>query len=103
MARTHLTRQKEYELQAADSRRRWEQTHGRDNAQRPYYAHPHMVDTLGPQEDVMESRRRRKHVVMAPTRSGTKSLLAENILLLILLIGSIYGLYLLSIHILNQS
>lgn len=64
-----------------------------------------MPNTLGPQEDVVESRRRRRsRVVMAAPRPGSaKSQLTENILLLILLVGSIYGLYRLSIYILNQS
>lgn len=99
MARTHLTRQKEYELQAADARRRWEQT----RSQQTHYAPPRMADTLGPQEDVMESRRRRNRVVMTTTTRSNKTLLTENLLLLILLIASIYGLYVLSIHILNQA
>ena len=99
MARPHLTRQKEYELRSADARRRWEQTRTRQT----HYTPPQMADTLGPQEDVMESRRRRNRVVMAAPRSSTKSLLTENILLLILLIASIYGLYLLSMHLLNQA
>ena len=105
MARTHLTRQKEYELQASAARRRWEQTRRHEDPQgRAYMPPPHMADTLGPQEDVMESRRRRRNrVVIATPRASTKSILAENIILLVLLVLSIYGLYLLSIHLHNQS
>ena len=104
MARTHLTRQKEFEIQASATRRRWEQDYHRDSAQQGRYAPPRMADTLGPQEDVMESRRRRRNrVVMETPRSGTKGILMENILLLVVLILSIYGLYQLSIHLLNQA
>ena len=99
-----MTRQKEFELQAVDARRRWEQTRRRESASRAYYTPTDMANTLGPQEDVVESRRsRRKRVVMTMPRSTTKSILTENILLLALLVASIYGLYLLSIYILNQS
>ena len=101
-----MTRQKEFELQAADARRRWEETRRRASAQQVRRAPAaDMANTLGPQEDVMESRRsRRNRVVMSAPRSATtKSILTENILLLILLIASIYGLYLLSLHILNHS
>lgn len=64
-----------------------------------------MENTLGPQEDVVESRRltRNRVVMTAPRSASTKSLLMENILLLVLLVASIYGLYCLSIHLLNQS
>lgn len=103
MARTHLTRQKEFELQAADARRRWEHTRRRESARRTYHEAPDTANMLGPQEDVVESRRRRNRVVMTAPRSSTKSILAENIFLLVLLVGSIYGLYLLSIYILKQS
>lgn len=104
MARTHMTRQKEFELQAADARRRWESMRRRESERSRYYSPAEMANTLGPQEDVVESRRsRRNRVVMAAPRAGTKGILMENIILLILLIASIYGLYLLSIHILNQS
>lgn len=105
MARTHMTRQKEYELQAASARREWERTRRKAAAAPRARAARDLPNTLGPQEDVMESRRsRRNRVVMASPRSAaTKSILAENILLLVLLVASIYGLYLLSIHILNQA
>ena len=105
MARTHLTRQKEFELQAADARRRWEQTRRQESARQGRYTPPPgMTDTLGPQEDVMESRRlRRNRVVMAAPRASTRGILIENIILLALLVASIYGLYLLIIHLLNHS
>lgn len=99
-----MSRQKEYEMQAADARRRWDALRAQERAKRPAYVHN--SNTLGPQEDVVESRRRltRNHVVVAAPRSvATKRLMAENILLLALLALSIYALYCLSIHVLNQS
>ena len=98
-----MSRQKEYELQAADARRRWETMREREGRRNGYY-NP-SGNTLGPQEDVVESRRvtRNRVVVAAPRSATTKSILAENILLLVLLVASIYGLYSLSIYLLNQS
>ena len=103
MARS-MTRQKEYELQAADARRRWEEMRQQVRAREEYY-NAHSVNTLGPQEDVVESRRlKRSRVVVEESHStSTRSILAENMLLLVLLVASIYGLYCLSIYLLNQS
>lgn len=99
-----MTRQKEYALQAADARRRWEDLRRREHEKRAYLSRAN-GNTLGPQEDVVESRRftRNRVVVSAPRSATTKSILAENMFLLILLVVSIYGLYLLSMYILNQS
>lgn len=106
MAKAHMTRQKEYALQAADARRRWETTRQRELERRAYMSSNGSVgNTLGPQEDVVESRRftRNRVVVTAPRSASTKNLLMENMILLVLLVASIYGLYQLSIYILNQS
>ena len=59
-------------------------------------------NTLGPNEEVVEKRRRRKHVVISTGSSQTRSVLGENLILLAALIASIYGLYSLCIYILNQ-
>lgn len=101
-----MTRQKEYALQAADARRKWDDLRRREHEKRAYLSgNTPMGNTLGPQEDVVESRRftRNRVVVSAPRSATTKSILAENMILLVLLVASIYGLYLLSIYILNQS
>lgn len=59
------------------------------------------ANTMGPQEDVVEKRRiRRQHVNVAAGESS--STLPENIFLLLLLVGSIYGLYRLTIYLLMQ-
>lgn len=60
------------------------------------------VNTLGPQEDVVERRRMgRKRVVMQPT--GGSNALAENVILLIFLCGTIYLMYQLTLYLLTQS
>lgn len=99
-----MTRQKEFEMQAADSRRKWESRRQQERSARSYAPAPSRANTLGPQEDVVESRRmtRRRVEMSLPRSSATKTILMENILLLVLLIVSIYGLYLLSIYILRQ-
>lgn len=99
-----MTRQKEYELQAADARRRWEEARLMRQRAEGYYGDVR-ANTMGPQEDVIESRRStRNRVVMSVGRStATRTLLLENLLLLIVLGVSIFGLYMLSIYLLNQT
>ncbi len=60
-------------------------------------------DTLGPQEDVVERRRRnRRHVNMGIRPGGaSRNLLAENIFFLILLAAALYGMYRLSLYVIN--
>ena len=100
-----MTRQKEYELQAADARRRWEEARLMRQRAAGYYNTTNRPNTMGPQEDVVESRRsKRNSVVMAAGRAAsTRTLLLENLLLLIVLAASIFGLYMLSIYLLNQT
>lgn len=100
-----MTKQKEFELQAAEVRRSWE----RERATRPrmtqayYSGSEHVSNTLSPQEDVVEHRRT-KRVVLAETRPvSTRTLLLENMVLLVVLGLSIFGLYMLSIYLMNQT
>ncbi len=108
MARNAISRQREFELMVADARRKRERLLQRESTQHgaasPYSSF-RGENTMEPQEDVVEQRRaRRKHVTLVDGRtSATRNILAENILLLVLLVASIYGLYRLSIYILNQS
>lgn len=102
---TRMTRQKEFELQAAQVRQSWERerTTRRRMMQAYYSGCEHASNTLSPQEDVVE-KRRTKHVVLSEARPlSTRTLLMENILLLIVLGLSIFGLYMLSIYLMNQS
>ncbi len=103
-----MTRQQEFEIHAAETRRKWE--HSLRARQQPdsYYNPSGSVsssNTLGPQEDVVASRRStRNKVVMSLGRpASTRTLLMENLLLLVVLGASIFGLYLLSIYLLNQT
>ncbi len=99
-----MTRQKEYELQAANARRRWEEARLMRQRAEGYYSGANRANTMGPQEDVVESRRKRKPVVIAAGQpASTRTLLLENLLLLIVLAASIFGLYMLSIYLLNQT
>lgn len=59
-------------------------------------------NTLGPNEDVVEKRRKRKHVVLATGTGRTHNILGENLVLLIGLILSIIVLYHACIYVLNQ-
>ena len=95
-----MTRQKEFEIQAAEVRRSWERERAtrRRMTQAYYSGSEHASNVLSPQEDVVE-KRRTKRVVLSETRPlSTRALLVENILLLIVL-----GLYMLSIYLMNQS
>ncbi len=104
MAHPH-SRLKQFELQLADERRR--QAHRRQREAAGYQEPEPLrrrqaVNTLGPQEDVIERRRHRNRVSVSNTSTtGTRNILAENVFLLLLLAGSIYGIYRLCIHILN--
>lgn len=62
------------------------------------------ANTLGPQEDVMERREREyRHRVNAAAPQGeSNSGITENLILLAILAGSIYGLYRLCIYLLMQ-
>ncbi len=100
-----MTRQKEYELQAANARRRWEEARRMRQRAEGYYDGTGRPNTLEPQEDVIESRRVKRNpvVIVARQPSSTRTLLLENLLLLIVLAASIFGLYMLSIYLLNQT
>ncbi|MGN0867983.1 MAG: hypothetical protein ACI4O9_00465 [Akkermansia sp.] len=58
-------------------------------------------NTLAPMEELMERRRHPVAVSRGATNSGAS--LSENLLLLALLAGSIYGLYRLALYLLTQS
>lgn len=62
------------------------------------------ANTLGPQEDVMERREREyRHRVTTAAQTGDGgSGITENLFLLAILAGSIYGLYRLCIYLLMQ-
>lgn len=60
-------------------------------------------NTMGPSEEVEERRTHRKRVVVSQTQSNaTRTILAENLFFLVFLIASLYGVYRLAIHVLNQ-
>lgn len=107
MARNRISRQREFELMVAKDRMRREQALDREDAMLGYERgryNPQDYNTLGPNEEVLESRRvhKRNRVAMAaPRRSNTGNILMENFFFLLLLVGSICGLYYAILHILN--
>lgn len=100
-----MTRQKEFELQAAEIRRRWERERAsrRRMTQAYYSGSEHASNTLSPQEDVVEKRRTKRVVLSEARPLSTRTLLVENMVLLVVLGLSIFGLYMLSIYLMNQS
>ena len=87
---TRMTRQKE-----RASRRRMTQAY--------YSGSEHASNTLSPQEDVVEKRRTKRVVLSEARPLSTRTLLVENMVLLVVLGLSIFGLYMLSIYLMNQS
>ena len=69
------------------------------------YRRRYPANTLGPQEDVVEYRRaqHRKRVTITGAAPRNRNILMENLLLLAVLIGSIWGLYALTIYLLTHS
>lgn len=83
--------------------RAWEQEEAPHRTTRRSRRVADPANTLGPQEDVMERREREyRHRVTTPTQSDDGSGIKENLFLLTLLAGSIYGLYRLCIYLLMQ-
>lgn len=59
---------------------------------------------MAPPEEVTDRRRRKHHpVAISPNTPAANNQLTENIILLLFLIGSIYGLYKLTLYMLTQS
>lgn len=85
--------------------RAWEQqerTTHRTTRRSHYVSDP--ANTLGPQEDVLERREHeyRHRVRTAAAQRDSSSGITENLILLAVLAGSIYGLYRLCIYLLMQ-
>ncbi len=98
MARPN-SRLKQFELQLADDRRRQQRQQAVESGAS---RRPRSYNTLGPQEDVIERRRHRNRVAISSTPDNTtRNILAENVFLLLVLAGSIYGIYRLFIYVLN--
>jgi hypothetical protein len=107
MSGKRISRQKEYALMEESGRRR---TQTRRHADYFYdedysqYSKPLDKNTLAPPEDVLDARRHTpRNINMQHVSGQSRSALTENLILLALLVGSIYGLYRLSIYLLNQA
>ena len=101
MARDRLRRQNEIDRLEQQARHRREQEL---RSRRDYYEDTwsRPENTLGPNEEVMEKRRRRKHVVVASGSSRSHNILGENIAMLIGLVICIIALYHICLYVLNQ-
>lgn len=84
--------------------RAWEQEEAPRRTTRRSHRVADPANTLGPQEDVMERREReyRHRVSTAVHQNDSGSGMTENLILLAILAGSIYGLYRLCIYLLMQ-
>lgn len=90
---------------AYGNERAWEQEEAPRRTTRRTYRIADPANTLGPQEDVMERREReyRHRVTTAAHQNDNGSSgITENLILLAILAGSIYGLYRLCIYLLMQ-
>ncbi len=96
MARERTTRLREFEQMEFQTLSRRKNTPGQCRSLG--------LNTMEAPEELVEQRRQRhrKHVSMAANANSTRNELLENVILLVMLIGSIYGLYRLAIHLLNQ-
>ncbi len=102
---TSSSRLREFELRQAGDRRRqerqWRQEAGNYGYKELRRRRP--GNTLAPMEDVLDERWHRSRVAMAPSqRSASSRQLRENVIMLLVLAASIYGLYHLCIYVLNQ-
>ncbi len=73
---------------------------------RAYQQRRYPANTLGPQEDVLEQRRGRNRKYVTTITSSPRqhnNILLQNLLLLAVLTGSIWGLYTLTIYLLTHS
>ncbi len=98
------SRLKDFELQLANERRQQQRRREQDSRNYGFDDERRRRgrNTLGPQEDVIERRQHRNRVALSATPGNTShNVLTENIVLLLLLAASIYGIYRLCIYILN--
>lgn len=101
MAHRHISRQQEYALEEAEQRHI---SIGYADGTLGTGRKPRAHNTLPPPDDVLEARLTRHNTVHAgPINTQGKHLLIENLILLLILISSIYGLYCLTVYLLNQA
>ena len=108
MSGKRISRQKEYALMEESEHRRPQMRRHADyfyDEEFPQYSKQLDKNTLAPPEDIVDARRRRpaRNINMQHVSGQSRSALTENLILLALLVGSIYGLYRLSIYLLNQA
>lgn len=113
MARDRMTRQREYELMELEAslhqpaHRISRQESQLDWTSSAWDSPESRLgrNTMAPPDEVVERRRMRRRRVTMVNAGGTntRNILRENVIMLLLLVASIYGLYRLIIYLLNQS
>lgn len=107
MARDRATRLREleqFEKQTSAPRRyRADRYSGDDRYRAGGSSRPLGINTMEAPEELLERRRyHRSRVAVTAGANNARNALLENVVILIGLIASIYGLYRLAIHLLNQ-
>ena len=98
MAQKRISRQQRYALYEVEERNSATEAESAATRRAGRYG----KNVLAPIED--EYTRKRNHDISVHHVTGqTRNLLIENVILLTLLVGSIYGLYRLTIYLLNQA
>lgn len=108
MSGKRISRQQEYALMEEQARhtQRSSKRHSDYFYEEDYSQYTNRLDknTLAPPEDILDARRRKPGKINMQHVSGqSRNVLTENLILLALLVGSIYGLYKLSMYLLNQA
>ena len=105
MSQKRISRQQEYALEEAENRH-----YGRDSYPRSSYHSEYnhysgrRNNTMAPPEDVLDARKDRRVPLSIQHATGqSRNVLVENVILLTILVASIYGLYNLTIYLLNQA
>jgi len=102
-----MTRQREYDLMELEAQSRQAPAPARRYGRyEDAWERAVRRNTMEPSEDVLERRKRMRRRPVALGQAGgtsARNILRENVIMLILIIGSTYGLYRLIIHLLNQS
>lgn len=102
MAPKRINREQEYALYGKKDHRYYGTAEGNRSATRR--ASRYGKNVLAPPESPEEEYERGdRHISVHHVTGQSRNLLIENLILLLLLVGSIYGLYQLTVYLLNQA
>ena len=106
MSQKRISRQQEYALEEAENRRHYHHDSYAHSSYRSEYTQysGRRNNTMAPPEDVLDARKDRRVPLSIQHATGqSRNVLIENVILLTILVASIYGLYNLTIYLLNQA